>query len=284
MRPGFPVPRRRPRSRPPRPASAPGSGRCAARGAAGLGPWRLARRAAPRALRAAPRSPLRALAAGEGEGQDPDPRPTGPGGLPHLRRDGDGAGSLQLSRGRGARARLHSLPGPAGLRRAQPPHGGRVAPVQCLQGHGARRHRAARRRWRRRPGREGHRRRGLGLAHRPGAGASLRRAPHWTLSSLGPAGGPGRRPCRPVALGHAPPRRPRGRLRRITRVSHLGFIVQRSGHTYLRHATRGWKDGWWTRSSHLLARHARYAWRIQACRSGRSATRVPPPTVSSTTR
>ena len=179
----------------------------------------------------------------------PGPRPasgTGPGGLPHLRRDGDGAGSLQLSRGRGARARLHSLPGPAGLRRAQPPHGGRVAPVQCLQGHGARRHRAARRRWRRRPGREGHRRRGLGLAHRPGAGASLRRAPHRTLSS---------RSCR-WTRSPPMPGGPRARSssssartpRRITRVSHLGFIVQRSGHTYLRHATRGWKDGWWTRS------------------------------------
>jgi len=51
---------------------------------------------------------------------------------------------------------------------------------------------------------------------------------------------------------------------RITRVSHLGFVVQRSGHTYLRHATRGWKDGVVDEElSHLLARHARYAWRIQ---------------------
>jgi N-acetylmuramoyl-L-alanine amidase-like len=51
---------------------------------------------------------------------------------------------------------------------------------------------------------------------------------------------------------------------RITRVSHLGFILQRSGRTYLRHATRGWKDGVVDEElSHLLARHARYAWKIQ---------------------
>jgi hypothetical protein len=51
---------------------------------------------------------------------------------------------------------------------------------------------------------------------------------------------------------------------RITRVSHLGFVVQRSGRTYLRHATRGWKDGVVDEElSHLLARHARYAWKIQ---------------------
>ena len=51
---------------------------------------------------------------------------------------------------------------------------------------------------------------------------------------------------------------------RITRVSHLGFVVQRGGKTYLRHATRGWKDGVVDEElSHLLARHARYAWKIE---------------------
>jgi len=50
---------------------------------------------------------------------------------------------------------------------------------------------------------------------------------------------------------------------RITRVSHLGFVVQRGGKTYLRHATRGWKDGVVDEElSHLLARHARYRWKI----------------------
>lgn len=51
---------------------------------------------------------------------------------------------------------------------------------------------------------------------------------------------------------------------RITRVSHLGFVVQRGGKTYLRHATRGWKDGVVDEElSHLLARHARYTWKIE---------------------
>jgi len=51
---------------------------------------------------------------------------------------------------------------------------------------------------------------------------------------------------------------------RITRVSHLGFVVQREGRTYLRHATRGWKDGVVDEElSHLLARHARYRWKIE---------------------
>ena len=51
---------------------------------------------------------------------------------------------------------------------------------------------------------------------------------------------------------------------RITRVSHLGFVVQRGGKTYLRHATRGWKDGVVDEElSHLLARHARYKWKIE---------------------
>ena len=51
---------------------------------------------------------------------------------------------------------------------------------------------------------------------------------------------------------------------RITRVSHLGFVVQRGGRTYLRHATRGWKDGVVDEElSHLLARHARYTWKVQ---------------------
>jgi hypothetical protein len=51
---------------------------------------------------------------------------------------------------------------------------------------------------------------------------------------------------------------------RITRVSHLGFVVQRGGKTFLRHATRGWKDGVVDEElSHLLARHARYAWKVQ---------------------
>ena len=51
---------------------------------------------------------------------------------------------------------------------------------------------------------------------------------------------------------------------RITRVSHLGFVVQRDGKTYLRHATRGWKDGVVDEElSHLLARHARYKWKIE---------------------
>ena len=50
---------------------------------------------------------------------------------------------------------------------------------------------------------------------------------------------------------------------RITRVSHLGFVVQRGGRTFLRHATRGWKDGVVDEElSHLLARHARYGWKI----------------------
>ena len=50
---------------------------------------------------------------------------------------------------------------------------------------------------------------------------------------------------------------------RITRVSHLGFVVQRGGKTYLRHATRGWKDGVVDEElAHLLARHARYSWKI----------------------
>lgn len=51
---------------------------------------------------------------------------------------------------------------------------------------------------------------------------------------------------------------------RITRVSHLGFVVQRGGRTYLRHATRGWKDGVVDEElSHLLARHARYHWKVE---------------------
>jgi len=51
---------------------------------------------------------------------------------------------------------------------------------------------------------------------------------------------------------------------RITRVSHLGFVVQRGGRTYLRHATRGWKDGVVDEElSHLLARHSRYQWKVQ---------------------
>jgi N-acetylmuramoyl-L-alanine amidase-like len=51
---------------------------------------------------------------------------------------------------------------------------------------------------------------------------------------------------------------------RITRVSHLGFVVQRGGRTYLRHATRGWKDGVVDEElAHLLARHARYHWKIE---------------------
>jgi hypothetical protein len=51
---------------------------------------------------------------------------------------------------------------------------------------------------------------------------------------------------------------------RITRVSHLGFVVQRGGRTYLRHATHGWKDGVVDEElSHLLARHARYTWKVQ---------------------
>jgi len=51
---------------------------------------------------------------------------------------------------------------------------------------------------------------------------------------------------------------------RITRVSHLGFVVQRGGKTYLRHATRGWKDGVVDEElAHLLARHAQYAWKVQ---------------------
>ena len=51
---------------------------------------------------------------------------------------------------------------------------------------------------------------------------------------------------------------------RITRISHLGFVVQRGGRTYLRHATRGWKDGVVDEElSHLLARHSRYKWKVQ---------------------
>ncbi len=51
---------------------------------------------------------------------------------------------------------------------------------------------------------------------------------------------------------------------RITRVSHLGFVVQRGGKTFLRHATRGWKDGVVDEElSHLLARHARYTWKVE---------------------
>lgn len=50
---------------------------------------------------------------------------------------------------------------------------------------------------------------------------------------------------------------------RVTRISHLGFVVQRGGHTFLRHATRGWKNGVVDEElSHLLARHARYRWKV----------------------
>jgi hypothetical protein len=50
---------------------------------------------------------------------------------------------------------------------------------------------------------------------------------------------------------------------RVTRISHLGFVVQRGGRTYLRHATRGWKDGVVDEElSHLLARHAHYNWKV----------------------
>jgi hypothetical protein len=73
---------------------------------------------------------------------------------------------------------------------------------------------------------------------------------------------------------------------RITRVSHLGFVVQRGGRTYLRHATRGWKDGVVDEElSHLLARHSRYKWKVQGVslweiRDPRPAAEA----VSSTTR
>jgi hypothetical protein len=50
---------------------------------------------------------------------------------------------------------------------------------------------------------------------------------------------------------------------RVTRISHLGFIVQRGGRTYLRHATRGWKDGVVDEElAHLLGRHAHYPWKV----------------------
>jgi hypothetical protein len=50
---------------------------------------------------------------------------------------------------------------------------------------------------------------------------------------------------------------------RVTRISHLGFVVQRGGRTFLRHATRGWKNGVVDEElSHLLARHARYRWKV----------------------
>ena len=50
---------------------------------------------------------------------------------------------------------------------------------------------------------------------------------------------------------------------RVTRISHLGFVLQRDGRTYLRHATRGWKDGVVDEElSHLLARHAHYSWKV----------------------
>ena len=63
---------------------------------------------------------------------------------------------------------------------------------------------------------------------------------------------------------------------RITRVSHLGFVVQRGGKTYLRHATRGWKDGVVDEEiSHLLARHAGYTWKVQGVSLWGSATPVP---------
>jgi Protein of unknown function (DUF1460) len=50
---------------------------------------------------------------------------------------------------------------------------------------------------------------------------------------------------------------------RVTRISHLGFVLQRDGRTYLRHATRGWKDGVVDEElGHLLARHAHYSWKV----------------------
>jgi hypothetical protein len=50
---------------------------------------------------------------------------------------------------------------------------------------------------------------------------------------------------------------------RVTRISHLGFVLQRDGRTYLRHATRGWKDGVVDEElGHLLARHAHYTWKV----------------------
>jgi len=50
---------------------------------------------------------------------------------------------------------------------------------------------------------------------------------------------------------------------RVTRISHLGFVLQRDGRTYLRHATRGWKDGVVDEElGHLLARHAHYGWKV----------------------
>ena len=145
----------------------------------------------------------------------------------------------------------------------KPPHGGRVASLQRRQGAGPRRHRAARRGGGA-PGLEGDRPRGLDLHHRAGAGAARpRRAPPVASRSHS---------SRWRRLPRAPRSWPSGTLLlvvredapwRITRVSHLGFVVQRGGRTYLRHATRGWKDGVVDEElSHLLARHARYSWKI----------------------
>jgi len=73
---------------------------------------------------------------------------------------------------------------------------------------------------------------------------------------------------------------------RLTRVSHLGFVVQRQGKTFLRHATRGWKDGVVDEElSHLLARHARYTWKVQGVSLWEVRDPRPAPeAVSSTTR
>jgi len=50
---------------------------------------------------------------------------------------------------------------------------------------------------------------------------------------------------------------------RVTRISHLGFVVQKDGRTYLRHATRGWKNGVVDEEiGHLLTRHAHYTWKV----------------------
>ena len=55
---------------------------------------------------------------------------------------------------------------------------------------------------------------------------------------------------------------------KVTRVTHLGFVIHREGKTFLRHATKGWKNAVIDEElHHFLARVARHndqeaAWRV----------------------
>jgi hypothetical protein len=50
---------------------------------------------------------------------------------------------------------------------------------------------------------------------------------------------------------------------RLTRVSHLGLVVQRGGHTLLRHATTAGRPAVVDEElSHFLARHRHFAWKV----------------------